>query len=66
MSLDNSWAQSLDDVPLTYLYRTLNRLILMLESGERGDLLPSKGEQDTAWAVKQEYERRKAEGGNVF
>jgi hypothetical protein len=58
VSLPGAWAEDLDDVPLTYLYRTLNRLILMLENGERGDLLPSKGEQDAAWAVKNAYDKR--------
>ncbi len=54
MSLDDSWAGGLGDVELTMLYRTLNRLI----TRERYDLMPTKGEQDVAWAVKQEYERR--------
>lgn len=63
MSLDDSWAQELDNVALTYLYRTLNRLI---EGNRYRDFLPSKGEQDTAWAVKYEYERRRDAGEGVF
>lgn len=60
MSLSDAWAHNLDNVSLTYLYRILNRLIIC------GELLASKGEQDTAWAVKDEYERRKAAGEAVF
>jgi hypothetical protein len=56
VSLDDSWAGGLGDVELTMLYRTLNRLITQ----ERYALMPTKGEQDVAWAVKQEYERRLA------
>lgn len=57
MSLSDAWAEDLDDVPLSMLYRTLNRII----EAENYAALPTKGEQDTAWAVKHEYERRKAE-----
>lgn len=62
MSLSDAWAEALSDVELTMLYRTLNRLI----TAERYDLMPTKGEQDVAWAVKQEYERRMGAGGGVF
>ncbi|HEY1700842.1 MAG TPA: hypothetical protein VGG75_14115 [Trebonia sp.] len=55
MSLSNVWAEDLDDVSLTFLYRILNR---MIENGHRG--LESKSEQDIAWAVKHEYEERAA------
>jgi hypothetical protein len=62
MSLDDTWAGSLGDVELTMLYRTLNRLITQ----ERYDLMPTKGEQDTAWAVKHEYEDRLEKQGGVL
>jgi len=58
MSLNDSWAQELDDLALSFLYRICNRLI----EGDAGVKayvnLRSKGEQDTAWAIKQEFERR--------
>jgi hypothetical protein len=55
VSLDDSWAGGLGDVELTMLYRIMNRLI---EAEAYREWLPTKGEQDTAWAVKHEYERR--------
>jgi hypothetical protein len=55
VSLGDEWAASLGDVELTYLYRTINRII---EADAYAMWLPGKGEQDVAWAVKQEYERR--------
>jgi hypothetical protein len=58
MSLDDTWAQDLGDIELSMLYRTMNRAITLEKYRE---FLPTKGEQDTAWAIKQEYERRKAE-----
>lgn len=57
MSLDDTWAQDLGDVELTYLYRIMNRLI---EAEAYVPWLPSKPEQDVAWAVKHEYENRAA------
>lgn len=62
MSLDDSWAQELGDVELTYLYRTMNRAITLEKYGE---FLPTKGEQDTAWAIKHEYEDRLEKQGGV-
>lgn len=54
MSLSDEWAGSLGDVELTMLYRTFNRVI----EAENYAVIPTKGEQDTAWAVKHEFERR--------
>ena len=54
MSLSEVWAEDLGDIELSMLYRTFNRII----EAENYALIPTKGEQDTAWAVKHEYERR--------
>ena len=62
MSLDYSWAEDLGAVELTMLYRTMNRLI----GQNRYDLMPTKGEQDVAWAIKYEYEvRLEKQGGRT-
>lgn len=62
MSLSDAWAQDLDNVSLTYLYRIMNRLI---ETKAYDPWLPSKGEQDIAWAVKNEYEDRLVKQGGT-
>jgi hypothetical protein len=58
MSLSDTWAEELGDIELSMLYRTMNRAITLEKYRE---FLPTKGEQDVAWAIKHEYERRKAE-----
>lgn len=66
MSLSDAWAQDLDNVSLTYLYRIMDRLIVNNEQGiMRGLLLMSKGEHDIAWAVKNEYEDRLVKQGGT-
>lgn len=58
MSLSDAWAQGLDGVTLSYLYRICNRAIEEDERDMKCNRLRSKGEQDVAWAVKDEFERR--------
>jgi hypothetical protein len=60
MSLSDAWAEELGDVELSFLYPIVNRLIEGDDKIEPYEYLPSKGEQDTAWAVKYEFERRMA------
>lgn len=63
MSLSSAWAEDLGNIELSYLYRILNRLI----GGEHyADFLPTKGEQDVAWAVKHEYEERREAGEDML
>jgi hypothetical protein len=65
MSLDEQWAEALDDVALSYLYAICDRLIEGDDKVEPYAHLRTKGEQDTAWAVKHEFERRlAAQDGN--
>jgi hypothetical protein len=66
MSLGNEWAEELDDIYLTYLYRLCNTAIEGNRQVEAYELIPSKGEQDTAWAVKHEYEERAAKNPEFF
>ncbi len=56
-SFDND-VESMDPALLTVLYRTFNRAI-----ENRYEAIPTKGEQDLAWAVKQEFEKRWAAQG---
>lgn len=60
MSLSDEWARSLGDVELSYLYRICSRAIEEDEREGRCSRLRSKGEQDVAWAVKQEFEDRRS------
>ncbi len=58
-NFDND-VEVMGDMLLTILYRTYNRAI---EDGYKA--IPTKGEQDLAWAVKQEFEKRwNAQGQN--
>jgi hypothetical protein len=62
VSLSDAWAEDIDDVTLTYMYRTYNRII---EAEAYRQWLTVKGEQDVAWAVKHEYEDRlRKQGGS--
>ncbi len=59
-NFDNQVA-SMDEGLLTILYRTYNRAI---EDGHKA--IPTKGEQDLAWAVKLAFEKRwHAQGGEA-
>jgi len=58
MSLPDEWARSLGDAELSYLYRICNRAIEEDEREGQASRLRSKGEQDVAWAVRQEFEER--------
>jgi hypothetical protein len=60
MSLPDEWVQSLGDVELSYLHRICSRAIAEDEREGQSSRLRSKGEQDVAWAVKQEFEGRLA------
>lgn len=60
MSLSDTWAESLDDLELSFLYRICNRLIEGDDKVKAYAQLRSKGEQDIAWAIKHEFERRAA------
>jgi hypothetical protein len=60
MSLSNEWTQDLGDVELSFLYRICSRAIADDQREGRCSRLRSKGEQDVAWAVKQEFENRLA------
>jgi hypothetical protein len=60
MSLSDEWVQGLGNVELSYLYRICSRAIDGDEREGRSSRLRSKGEQDVAWAVKQEFEDRLA------
>lgn len=62
MSLSDQWVEDLRDLELSMLYRTMNRAITLEKYRE---FLPTKGEQDIAWAIKNEYEDRLEKQGGV-
>ena len=73
MSLSDAWVEELGDVILTMMYRTYNRAIELDEIDAQAGTyvretarLQDKGEQDVAWAVKTEYERRLEKQGGVL